>query len=579
MYVEDPWSVLGIASTDDTREIRRAYAVRLKVTNPEDDAEGFKLLRAAYEYALAIAGRSGGRELAVVASAPAVADAPLPINADTNRAAERDELAHSQDQVLTELANELHASTPLNRGKVKALLATALEAERMERFDLMQRTEFALSDLLASTIPRSDPLLAPVEKHFEWAKRQQEPSIPAQARSVLARLSDLWMLERLQSSSNDEARAWARLAAPANPMQRLLQAYVLHNRNWPEVELIAKLTRQHPRLLQELPAENVAWWQRFGWRPKYSQATVVLGALLGIIFAFLARDESTESPRLLLIPLCALGTTLFRLFVIDWPILKVAQHWYGDPPAWFSLGWLPFGILLMFAGAFVTAIPWLAWSVATLAILTAIWARIAAGQAQPIFQDKGVSFWRSPLARALAVNAIAAVWLTSVASNMEERFPWPLVVTVGAIMLASGMGRDVMTRMFQLELKDTTQLELTFLAIVVAFILGWMLMAFAAEGRWQLPLFVAVLSCVLLRRVVHLQLPSISFPPYGIAFILLLLFNAGRGFNSSGPVTQPGAPASGHEALMVGGFFMLAGVVISAARWYYLVRRDRQASN
>lgn len=55
--------ILGIEETKDEKQIKSAYRERLSVTNPEDDPEGFKLLRSAYEEACRLAGESdGGQE-------------------------------------------------------------------------------------------------------------------------------------------------------------------------------------------------------------------------------------------------------------------------------------------------------------------------------------------------------------------------------------------------------------------------------------------------------------------------------------------------------------------------------------
>src|SRR6266568_8046228 len=53
-----PWEELGISPTTDSGVIRKAYAGRLKQNKPEDDQEGFKRLRAAYEIALVLAARA-----------------------------------------------------------------------------------------------------------------------------------------------------------------------------------------------------------------------------------------------------------------------------------------------------------------------------------------------------------------------------------------------------------------------------------------------------------------------------------------------------------------------------------------
>ncbi len=57
MELVEIFQVLGIEQTKDERVIKNAYRAKLTVTNPEDNAEGFKRLRAAYEEACAYARR------------------------------------------------------------------------------------------------------------------------------------------------------------------------------------------------------------------------------------------------------------------------------------------------------------------------------------------------------------------------------------------------------------------------------------------------------------------------------------------------------------------------------------------
>ena len=62
MEKEMIFHILGIPETGDEGEIRRAYMELLRSVNPEDDPEGFKRLRQAYEEALAFARQKAAPE-------------------------------------------------------------------------------------------------------------------------------------------------------------------------------------------------------------------------------------------------------------------------------------------------------------------------------------------------------------------------------------------------------------------------------------------------------------------------------------------------------------------------------------
>lgn len=49
------WQVLGIEPTKDKTELKNVYREKLSKVNPEDDPEGFKELRSAYEEAMRLA--------------------------------------------------------------------------------------------------------------------------------------------------------------------------------------------------------------------------------------------------------------------------------------------------------------------------------------------------------------------------------------------------------------------------------------------------------------------------------------------------------------------------------------------
>lgn len=52
MYLANDFDILGIECTSDSRQIKRAYAKKVKLCSPEEDASNFQLLREAYERTL-----------------------------------------------------------------------------------------------------------------------------------------------------------------------------------------------------------------------------------------------------------------------------------------------------------------------------------------------------------------------------------------------------------------------------------------------------------------------------------------------------------------------------------------------
>jgi len=192
------WSVLGVAATRDVGEIRRAYAAKLKVTNPEDDAEGFRRLREAYETALDLA---RGRILAPV-FAEADGDDDWPINGDEAEAGDNlDGDADRGQPPPFEPAAEAEGLEPRSSvdydnlwRRLDALvfgsdepepkaLAAALEAilfhPELEALGAYVAAEQRVAALIARGAPRTDPLIAPARARFDWlALAEQRTASP-----------------------------------------------------------------------------------------------------------------------------------------------------------------------------------------------------------------------------------------------------------------------------------------------------------------------------------------------------------------------------------------------------------------
>ncbi|TVX95080.1 J domain-containing protein [Cohnella terricola] len=77
-----PWELLGISRTNDIKAIKRAYAKQLKVHHPEDDPEGYQMLREAYDKVSSIAKRNRA-DIPMISDPPDIQlDEPITIAAN-----------------------------------------------------------------------------------------------------------------------------------------------------------------------------------------------------------------------------------------------------------------------------------------------------------------------------------------------------------------------------------------------------------------------------------------------------------------------------------------------------------------
>jgi hypothetical protein len=553
------WGILELQPTRDVAQIRRAYARKLKVTQPEDDAEGFQRLRAAYEAALRLAKQSSLATVSVLVeqeneagsaafAAPAdTAESATPavpaMPAERTETAETAALAEpaesaaparaatpvasppERDPALVELeANFRALQAGLQVGhaipdtELRARLHAVLDSAALDNLSIFHTLETMLAALIAATVPRSDSLIVECVTRFKWLQQEHSLQPNPAVRAVLQRQSELefrWDLERGRSPYS---RAYAQLRKRNSWPVRCWRAYRRPPSQCREVALLALLRDRYPRLLETLDPSEVGWWTQFTSRPRpsYGMARIawvltVGAAILGLI-AGIGDEAQTLSDGVWKgakfsagAALVTAGTfavlILARLYFIDWPIRLVALRWPYRPPLFAQIGWLPLclGTLLL-----VSILPaYAAFTViaGVLAGAAALWAIYMAGPMPPAIIGSQIHLENSHLVRALLLNLVLAFWwIISLQEWSDLALNQYVVATIGA-MCTTEFGNKPLTDSWfgRLTLK---QRNFGLVVFAIAACLIGTLVWFTASMRAMQPLVTAVVvAFVLVHRV------------------------------------------------------------------------------
>jgi hypothetical protein len=520
------WKTLGISRSQDRTEIRRAYAKQLKLTNPEDDPEGFKVLRAAYEEALDYA---DNRLLTYdldeaedeVAAPDIIAENSQPSRtneAEIHAPPVVDTVTDSYLTARATLETQLQAKSAASEDDRLASLALILSSPVLDNIEMRSAAEAWLADLVSRNRPRSDALIPRLTERFGWNNRRLDRHQPYAVREVLQRERDLVFLRTIKHSGDSNSDAW-------NVLSRPPQTPSVWRRLWPKASrseiqsFLDRVRNDHPTVIDDLNADSVEIWEKGGQTGDlFDSARIWTLALmpvgfLAMLVAWLSWGFHLAILAMLpAIPVAAVAGALAYKFGYARARQVWEQNWRLQQNGVLAFGWGPaiIGVLCLAAAP---PSPWLT-GIATVLSFAVVWWAAITGE-----PDRSEHSWPWQIRLVVAELFLVAwwacaLWDVSVAAAIQMTPP------IIAATLVSGFGRmSLFPKWLMINPWGQRAILVALIAgIAAAIVLLWQ--SYAVPD-WKSPAFACAAVMVLLHRV-----PTLAIAHWTAGFRYVVAYGA-----------------------------------------------------
>lgn len=414
------WATLGIRATNDTAEIRRAYARRLKAVHPEDDPTGFQTLRAAYDQALDVARNGwavpqplsprgmdgdgdgdgeddtdavnrddhgpdqwsvesvvfngGGRRDAPAEAhwiPPRTAAPPPPgVSVEPGWSPQAEQARAAQQaaahQSLCDALSTIVRDPAGDRQEALTALIRVFRSPAMDSLQTHGQTELWLAQLVGFGGPAAEELVEPVIQFFGWNTSRIGVDL-GHAQPVLRRREAAELVRRLEWSGDPDHAAWRSLTRKPAWLGRMMERLTPGLRTR-VATLLDRITYDLPALERRLNPEAVGLWRARLATPILSPIFLWVVLLSGPVVALIGtRNGAFGSPdgRTFLASWTVVTLGLFGLGVVWlYAVARPRQAWVSqDPwgqPLWLRLGWAPAALAAPLLGGSLPPGGWVA---------------------------------------------------------------------------------------------------------------------------------------------------------------------------------------------------------------------------